>query len=221
MTWQFTEVQVDREARPFLAVGVAVSLTAVAALENTVAPWAPFYVVYAALALALPFVVGAVTRRDLRRPRLRHCLVALVLAVVLQGVFRLITAPADLDGMFGGMLAAAAARLSTRPEIVARWYLIFIQVWAGFGEEVFYRGYLQRSLRTRLSPTVAIGSASLLFATRHYTQVLLAWPHVDWRSATIWVAASFVVGLALGWLYEKTESLWPPILAHYAFNLLA
>jgi membrane protease YdiL (CAAX protease family) len=202
-------------------VVVALLLTAVAALENTVAPWAPFYVVYAALALGLPFLLGAVTARDLRLPRLRHCLVGLALAVVLQGAFRLMTAPADLGGMFGGMLAAAAARLSTRPEVVARWYLIFIQVWAGFGEEVFYRGYLQRSLRARLSPAIGIGCASLLFATRHYTQVLLAWPHVDWRSATIWVLASFIVGVALGWLYEKTESLWPPIVAHYAFNLLA
>jgi hypothetical protein len=35
---------------PRAVVGVAVALTVVAALENTVAPWAPFYVVYALLA---------------------------------------------------------------------------------------------------------------------------------------------------------------------------
>jgi membrane protease YdiL (CAAX protease family) len=212
---------VDRKTRPSVTVGVALLLTVVAALENTVAPWAPFYVVYAALATALPFLLGVVTLGDLRRPRLRPCLVALGLAVVLQGVFRLMTAPADLTGMFGRMLTAAAARLGTSPEVVARWYLIFIQAWAGFGEEVFYRGYVQRSLRRRRGAAAAIGGASLLFATRHYTQVLLSWPDIDWRSATLWAAASFVVGIAFGWLYEKTSSLWPPILAHYAFNLLA
>jgi membrane protease YdiL (CAAX protease family) len=211
---------VSLEAPPGVAVGVAIALTGIAVLENTVAPWAPFYVAYAALALALPFLWGAVTRQDLRRPPLRQLLAGIGLAVVLQGAFRLITARADLPGMFGGMLTVAAARLATRPEVVAKWYLLFIQAWAGLGEEVFYRGYVQRSLRTRFTPAASIGGASLLFATRHYTQVLLAWPNVDWRSATIWVAATFVVGVALGWLFEKTASLWPSIVAHYAFNLL-
>jgi membrane protease YdiL (CAAX protease family) len=207
--------------RPGVVVGVAVLLTGIAALENTVAPWAPFYVVYAALALVVPFLGGAVTRRELRRPTLRQCLAAIVLALVLHGAFRLMTASADLNGMFGRMLTVAAARLATRAEVVAKWYLLFIQAWAGFGEEVFYRGYVQRSLRTRFTAATSIGATSLLFASRHYTQLLLSWPNVDWHSATIWVAATFVVGVALGWLFEKTASLWPPIIAHFAFNLLA
>ena len=108
-----------------------------------------------------------------------------------------------------------------RPESVAKRYLIFIQAWAGFREEVFYRGYLQRSLRNRLPPMPSIGGAALLFAVRHYAQLLLAWPHIAWASATIRVVATFVVGLALGWLYEKSTSLWPSIGCHYLFNLLA
>jgi hypothetical protein len=36
---------------PPAAMALALLMTVVAALENTVAPWAPFYVVYAALAL--------------------------------------------------------------------------------------------------------------------------------------------------------------------------
>jgi membrane protease YdiL (CAAX protease family) len=56
---------------------------------------------------------------------------------------------------------------------------------------------------------------------RHYSQVLLAWPHVDWASATIWVAATFVAGLVFGWLYERSTSLWPSILCHYVLNLVA
>jgi membrane protease YdiL (CAAX protease family) len=207
--------------RPLAAIGVALLLTAVAALENTVAPWAPFYVVYAALALGLPFLMKAVTRGDLRRPTLRSCVAAIVLAVVLHGIVRLLTMRVDLAGMFGRVLTVAAVRLSASPEVVAKWYLLFIQAWAGFGEEVFYRGYLQKSLRARFSPTASIAGASLVFATRHYAQVLLGWPHVDWTTATVWVAATLVVGVALGWLYEKTGSLWPPILAHYIVNLLA
>jgi membrane protease YdiL (CAAX protease family) len=67
----------------------------------------------------------------------------------------------------------------------------------------------------------SIVAASLLFGVRHYTQVLLAWPHVAWGSATIWVGACFVAGLAFGWLYERSRSLWPPIVCHTVFNLFA
>ena len=214
----------DGKASPAAAVSVALAtavlLMAVAALENTVAPWAPFYVGYAVLASGLPFVIGAVNRRSFRRPSLRYALAAVGLALLLQGIVRLITAPADLPGMFGRILTVAAARLAMRPETVVRSYLIFIQAWAGFGEEVFYRGYLQQSLRTRFAPLPSIAGASFLFAFRHYTQVLLVWPHVDWGSATIWVSATFLVSVGFGWLYEKSGSLWPPILCHYLFNLL-
>ena len=195
-------------------------LTVVAILENTIAPWAPFYVAYAVLASALPFLIGGVDARTFQRPSLRYALVGLGLAIPLQGIFRLMTARADLPAMFGEMLTVAAARLGTHPETVATSYVVFIKAWAGFGEEVFYRGYLQRSFRSRVGPLASITGAALLFAVRHYAQVLLAWPHVDWASATIWVTAAFVVGVAFGWLYEKTASLWPSILCHYLFNLL-
>jgi membrane protease YdiL (CAAX protease family) len=28
------------------------------------------------------------------------------------------------------------------------------------------------------------------------------------------------VGLVLGWLYERTGSLWLPVVVHYAFNVI-
>ena len=203
------------------ALGAALLLTLVAALENTVAPWAPFYVVYATLTLGVSLLLGQADLGNLRRPRLRHWLAAVGLAVALHGLFRLIVSGADLPGMFARVFTTASDRLATKPETVAKWYLLFIQVWAGLGEEVFYRGYLQRNLRRRFGALPSIGTASLIFATRHYTQVLIAWPDVDWRSATIWVAATFVVSITLGGLKEKSRSLWPPILCHYLVNILA
>lgn len=202
------------------ALALSLLLTLVAALENTIAPWAPFYVVYAALALGVPLLLRQAGFGSLRRPRLPYWLAAVVLAVALQGLFRLITRGAQLPEMFGRVFVAAEDRLAMKPETIAKWYLLFIQVWAGLGEEVFYRGYLQRNLRRRFGPLPSIGAASLVFATRHYTQVLIVWPHVDWRPATIWVAGAFIVSLALGALYEKSGSLWPPIVCHYLFNVL-
>jgi membrane protease YdiL (CAAX protease family) len=211
----------DCRDRPLVSPLVATLLMVVAVLENTVAPWAPFCLAFALLTSGLPWLMGAVDRSQFRRPSFRYALAGLGLGILLQGVFRLMTARADLPGMFGQVLTVAAGRVGRSPEAVGRAYLLFIQVWAGLGEEVFYRGYLQRSLRSRFRPLPSIAGAALAFALRHYSQVLLTWPHVDWASATIWVAATFVAGLVFGWLYERSASLWPPILCHYVLNLLA
>lgn len=202
------------------AVGTACLLMVIAALENTVAPWAPFYVVYAALALGLPFLLGKGEAGRFAMPSRRFWVAAVILAFLLQGAFRLIVGAADLPGMFGAVFGVAGARLKQPPELIAKSYLLFIVAWAGAGEEVFYRGYLQTRLRAHLGPVASLVGASGLFAVRHYMQVLLAWPHILWGSATIWVAAAFIVGLGLGWLYERSRSLRPPILCHYLFNLV-
>lgn len=207
--------------RPAAVFGVTGALTVVAVLENTVAPWAPFYVAYAALATVLPFLFGAVRAARPARPRVIPLLAAVALALVLQGAFRLVTSATDLSAMFGALFTSASARLHQPPEVIAARYLLFIQLWAGLGEELFYRGYVQGQLRDHLGPLPAIAAASILFAIRHYAQVLLTWPVVPWGPATVWVAATLLVGVALGVLYERTRSLLPPILCHYVFNLLA
>jgi membrane protease YdiL (CAAX protease family) len=203
------------------AVGVAAVLMVIAAAENTVAPWAPFYVVYATLTLLLPFVFGSVTIAKVRVAKWPFWIAALGLALLLQGVIRLLTGMVDLPGMFGAMFEVAGRRLGRPPVAVAKAYLLMITIWAGLGEELFYRGYLQARLRRRFGAVTAIAIASAIFALRHYTQVLLAWPHIDWTTATVWVASTFIVGVVLGWLYEKSASLLPPILCHYVVNLLA
>jgi membrane protease YdiL (CAAX protease family) len=113
------------------------------------------------------------------------------------------------------------ARLHRPPEVLAVRYVLFIQAWAGLGEELFYRGYVQNQLRHRTGPLPAIAVASFLFAVRHYTQVLITWPAVPWWPATLGVAATLIVGVGIGLLYERTRSLLPPIVCHYVFNLMA
>jgi membrane protease YdiL (CAAX protease family) len=222
MTIQFILSKMDGKGwSPAGVVAVALALMVIAGLENTAAPWAPFYVGYAALATALPFAFGAVRLGRPARPRVVHLLVAVVLAAALHGAFSLITSTVDLGAMFGAVFSAASARLHRPPELIAARYLLGIQIWAGFGEEVFYRGYVQGQLRHRMGAAPAIAIASVLYAVRHYTQVLLAWPAVPWGAATVWVAACLLVGVALGVLYDRTRSLLPPVAAHTLFNLLA
>ncbi|MFK7819816.1 MAG: lysostaphin resistance A-like protein [Planctomycetaceae bacterium] len=83
-------------------------------------------------------------------------------------------------------------------------YVMFIALMPGFGEEMLFRGYLQRRLLKRWSPMPAILLTSLLFAAIHLM------PHT--------VVFAFPVGLWLGYIAWKTDSIWPTILAHVTIN---
>jgi membrane protease YdiL (CAAX protease family) len=219
---------------------VSLGLTGVALLENTIAPWAPFYAVYALLAIVLPFALRASTFGRARAIRLRTWVLAIVSGIVLQALASLFigylyprllgalgTDPTVLDQPFyslGPALAAlfdaAALRLDATAGTVQIVYLGFITIWAGFGEEVFYRGYLHGTLaRYRGFAFAAIVSASF-FAVRHATQLALLWPEYPWAAAAAWVVLSFLVGIYMSFLYHRTRSLYLPITVHYIFNLI-
>ncbi|MEW5967897.1 MAG: CAAX prenyl protease-related protein [Pseudomonadota bacterium] len=76
-------------------------------------------------------------------------------------------------------------------------------------EELFWRSFLQRWIQQDdflgLNPA-RIGVRALLIAS-----VLFAVEHLQWF-------AGLVAGLAYGWLYIRTRTLWAPILAHAVTN---
>jgi membrane protease YdiL (CAAX protease family) len=71
-------------------------------------------------------------------------------------------------------------------------------------EEFIFRGLLYPFLKQRGRPLLAWLGVSFLFALVH------------WDGATF--VALFVLALALTWLYERTDSLLAPIMAHAFFN---
>ena len=82
-------------------------------------------------------------------------------------------------------------------------------VLAPLAEEIFFRGLVQSMLRRHLaSRWASILITSLLFALMHYKS-----PQT--------VAALFVLGVVLGYNYERTGRLYPVILIHAAFNAVA
>jgi membrane protease YdiL (CAAX protease family) len=83
-------------------------------------------------------------------------------------------------------------------------FILFIAIAPGFNEEMLFRGYMQRRLLARWNPWVAILVASLLFALLHIM------PHT--------LALAFPVGIWLGVLAWRTDSTWPGIISHAAFN---
>lgn len=221
-------------------VMVGTALTLVALAENSVAPWAPFYAIYAVLATVLPLVWGTYAFGRLRSVRPATWIICLLSPVVLQFfatawtsflypavMSRFVSDPATLVGRYHSfsaalpaMFAAAGERLGVTEHAIQTAYLAFIVVWAGAGEEIFYRGYMHGVLRRRHSFwTSAIVSAAF-FAVRHATQLVLVRPEYPLGAAVSWVIIAFVIGIFMSWLYERSGSLYPPVIAHYLFNLI-
>lgn len=104
----------------------------------------------------------------------------------------------------------------TRTDGSLDWALIAVRIFgaaavAPIMEELFWRSFLlrwiDRSDFLRLAPAVvslrALLLSSLVFGLEH----------------NLWFAG-ILAGLAYGWLYRRSGSLWPPIAAHALTNLL-
>jgi len=90
------------------------------------------------------------------------------------------------------------------------------------GEEIFFRGFLQKVAEQRISRTGATHVQSGLFALVHLchhgiiatTAGLVLLP----LSAALWVVLMFASSWAFSWLRQASDSLLPAIAAHAAFN---
>ncbi len=85
--------------------------------------------------------------------------------------------------------------------------ILIIGLWGPFAEEIFFRGFVLAGLIAPLGTTRAAVVSSIIFAAAHLTFGTLI--------------PIFVTGMLLAWLYLRTRSVWPPIIAHMAQNLLA
>lgn len=76
-----------------------------------------------------------------------------------------------------------------------------------FAEEIFYRGFIFGGLVSRLGPWGAAYVSAGLFAVSHIDLGL--------------IIPAFIAGLLFAWIYNRTGSIWPVILAHSIQNALA
>ena len=82
-------------------------------------------------------------------------------------------------------------------------------------EEVLHRGFLYAYLRTVLGKWPALVLQAVMFTALHLRLADPSW------SYGIHLADVFLLGLAFGFLYEHTESLYPSIVCHGTINYLA
>jgi membrane protease YdiL (CAAX protease family) len=81
---------------------------------------------------------------------------------------------------------------------------------APLGEEAFFRGFLYKSLRNRLSVWPAAVVSALVFGAVHY-----AGP-----GFLVLIPGLFLVGIGLALVYERRQSLLASAAAHATFNLV-
>jgi membrane protease YdiL (CAAX protease family) len=90
------------------------------------------------------------------------------------------------------------------PLVVA---LLAIAVVPAVCEELLFRGAVQRAFTTRLFPIAAIVLTALLFAGYHMSLIQLM--------------PTFTLGLLLGVLAHRADSVVPAMLAHFLNNTMA
>lgn len=149
---------------------------------------------------------AALHRLGLLRFRAKDLLwvpLALLLYYMAAGVFaQLVVEPdqEDIAGELGvgdeNILVAAAA-------------VALICVLAPISEELFFRGLVFAGLRNRFGPWPAALLGGLAFGAIHAPTGI---------TTVIPLAA---LGVVFCWLYERTGSLWPPVIAHAINNSLA
>ncbi len=84
--------------------------------------------------------------------------------------------------------------------------IFIIAILPAFGEEVFFRGYLQPTLQKVVSHHVAILFIAILFSAIHLQFVTFI--------------PRLFLGLLFGYLFFWTKKLWIPIIAHFVNNFI-
>ena len=121
------------------------------------------------------------------------------------GVLAQYLAGGSLDGMQNRLNIIAPESFTWLGFLVT---LIGAGILVPIAEELFFRGALFTWFRQRYNFPIALLASSLLFA----------FGHIDTLGV---VAASFVLALANAWAFEKSKSLWAPILMHMTTNSFA
>lgn len=98
-----------------------------------------------------------------------------------------------------------------------RFFLYMIPVsllFVGPFEELVFRGVVQGVFRRRYGGAVAIGAAATLFGVAHLVALTGSGSRVSY------LAVAAILGLVLGFVYERTENLVVPAAIHGGYNAL-
>ena len=204
----------------FALLGVGMVLIVVTSVPAVLLAWRPGFFLAEVVALLVPAVVYAVLMRAPwegafgLRPRVAGGMVLAVVAAV--GAW---TAGTLLTEWIAQAVRISEAQRQAMQEMAERlfmchttsqwvWTILGLSVGAPIAEEVLFRGVFQRGLERRWGrPRLALVLSAFIFAGFHLEAVQFP--------------VLLLLGLLFGWLYQRSGSLWPSIVAHATNNLVA
>jgi membrane protease YdiL (CAAX protease family) len=127
----------------------------------------------------------------------------LVVYYIAAGLFASLVLKPDQEDI-GGELGVGNPSV-----VIAIAAVVMIVLLAPVAEELFFRGFLFAGLRTRWSLWPAALTSGLIFGLVHAPTGITT------------VVPLAALGIALCWLYDRTGSLWPCVIAHMINNGLA
>jgi CAAX protease family protein len=127
----------------------------------------------------------------------------LVVYYIAAGLFASLVLKPDQEDI-GGELGVGNPSV-----VIAVAAVLMIVLLAPVAEELFFRGFLFAGIRTRWSLWPAAITSGLIFGLVHAPTGLTT------------VVPLAALGVALCWLYDRTGSLWPCVIAHMINNGLA
>lgn len=204
--------------------------------ETMFAPWGPYFPVFGILVVVIPILLKTCKFGSFRKVMASAWLLTLGIfildLIVDQGIFGWLyewvlaglglagdpfySIDAAMDVMFEAMARNLDISLDTAQGLFA----LFALVWAPFGEELFYRGYMYGGLRKRHGFWTAALIPAFFFGIRHSFHFFYMWPEVSWIAAGAWLISTAVYAIYISYLYERTGSLYPPIIEHMMINIL-
>jgi hypothetical protein len=150
-------------------------------------------------------VVVSRNRLDLH-PSLKFVLYGLATAVLLYGLFYFGYQVTKASPMFSRGVDEVYGLRSNQPSWVIATLLIFP---IGPGEELYWRGLIQRVFSGEKGPFIGVGVASLAYASVHIPTFNIPL-----------ILTALVGGLVWGSLYELTGSLTPGIVSHVLWDVM-
>lgn len=89
--------------------------------------------------------------------------------------------------------------------------------YGNFGEELFFRGYVQAKFRRRYGAAAALLMQAALFALYHVNYRIF--PRVDWPGLILYLWFTFAFGILVGVIAERTRGLIAPTIVHVGYNV--
>ncbi len=204
--------------------------------ETMFAPWGPYFPLFAILSTSIPILLKTYKFGNLRKVMAAAWLLTLGIFVldliVDQGIsgwlyqrvlsgFGLASDPFySLDAAMDVMFEAVTRDLGISLDTAQGLFALFALVWAPFGEELFYRGYMYGGLRKHHGFWTAALIPAFFFGIRHAFHLFYMWPNIPLVAAVAWMIPTAVYAIYISYLYERTGSLYPPIIEHIMINIV-